>query len=128
VIHSTVQVELGNLQQLKAPAFFDESRAFDPTASSYREHGYNKMSENKWRLALDILQLGVGAMMIDPDIAMLRNPLPYLVSVRMLIKMDHNNLRIIKIVQETLPSCDFTTMMECVSNDPSISGRHVSLT
>jgi hypothetical protein len=61
-----------------------------------RENAYNAMAENKWGLALDVLKVGVNAFMIDPDVAMLRNPLPYM---------------------ETLPECDMYTMMEGDSID-----------
>lgn len=90
--------ELENVKALGAPVLRETRKQYDSAPSSYRQGGYNLMTMNKWGVTRDILAMGVNAFMVDPDIAMLRNPLPYF---------------------ETLPTCDYITMME----GDSIDGR-----
>lgn len=53
---------------------------FSANGSSFGGAGYYAMSKYKWRATLDLLREGIDVLMTDPDIVLLRNPLPYIVS------------------------------------------------
>ena len=53
---------------------------FSSNGSSFGGLGYKTMSLYKWRAAYTLLKEGIDVLMTDPDVVMLRNPLPYIVS------------------------------------------------
>jgi Nucleotide-diphospho-sugar transferase len=69
--------------------------AFSPDASEFRQKSYNQMALAKWRLALKFLELGVDVFVLDPDLVILRNPVPYFA---------------------TLPPCDMTFQIDSFAN------------
>jgi Nucleotide-diphospho-sugar transferase len=75
------------------PIFVDEAAhgKFKAGGSEYGKSDYGDMSAFKWQLAKRIVDAGVGALMSDPDIVVLRNPLPYI---------------------STLPSCDIYIQLD----------------
>ena len=53
---------------------------FSANGSSFGGAGYYAMSKYKWHATLALLREGIDVLMTDPDIVLLRNPLPYIVS------------------------------------------------
>lgn len=53
---------------------------FSANGSSFGGAGYYAMSKYKWHATLELLRDGIDVLMTDPDIVLLRNPLPYIVS------------------------------------------------
>lgn len=65
--------------------------------SNFREKAYNEMALVKWDISIALLELGYDVLLLDPDLVLLRNPLPYF---------------------ETLGRCDISIQMDSLI-DPS---------
>lgn len=50
---------------------------FGAMRSDFREADYNRMAMVKWDVAIELLELGYDVLILDPDLAILRNPIPY---------------------------------------------------
>ena len=57
------------------------SGRFDGARSDFRQAKYNELSLVKWELSLELIKLGYDVLLLDPDLVILRNPLPYLETV-----------------------------------------------
>ena len=64
---------------------------FDGGRSNFREKDYNRMALVKWEITIQLLEMGYDVLLLDPDLALLRNPLPYF---------------------ETIADCDMTLQMD----------------
>lgn len=50
---------------------------FSPDRSDFREPEYNRMAMVKWDVSIQLLGLGYDVLLLDPDLVILRNPIPY---------------------------------------------------
>ena len=50
---------------------------FSGTRSDFSRGAYNSMALMKWNISLSLLDLGYDVLLLDPDLVILRNPLPY---------------------------------------------------
>ena len=74
------------------------SGRFTGARSDFRNAAYNAMSLFKWEFSVELLQRGYDVFMLDPDLAIKRNPLPYI---------------------ETLGDCDLYLSLDSVDYDPT---------
>ena len=68
---------------------------FPSDGAEFRQKAYNQMALVKWKLALEFLKLGVDVLVLDPDIVLLRNPIPYF---------------------DTIPPCDMSFQIDSFTN------------
>lgn len=89
---------------------------FFADGSSFGGRGYRAMSMYKWRATHALLKAGVDVLMSDPDIVILRNPLPYIVSdlcMRPTLYMRALAYRCNTLSsQATMPRCDLYTQLD----------------
>lgn len=81
-----------------ATVFEAAGPAYESNVSVFGGRAYNSMTEHKWRVAAAVLATGQHALMVDPDVALLRNPAQYL---------------------DAAPQCDLATMIEVNDGDAS---------
>lgn len=99
-----VPLDAGALARLRAygngTAYAGEalSGRFTGARSDFRNDAYNAMSLFKWEFSMKLLERGYDVFMLDPDLAIKRNPLPYI---------------------ETLGDCDFYLSLDSVDYDPT---------
>ena len=74
------------------------SGRFSGSRSDFRQGGYSAMSQYKWEFTLKLLEIGYDVLVLDPDLVLKRNPLPYF---------------------ETLGDCDIFSSLDAVDMEPS---------
>ena len=99
-----VPLDEGAVSRLRASgngsayAGVSKSGRFVGHRSDFRNREYNSMSLFKWEFSLQLLERGYDVFMLDPDLVIKRNPLPYI---------------------ETLGDCDFYSSLDSVDFEPT---------
>ena len=102
-----------DLLRRKVPNVVRDERAwsmFSANGSSFGGAGYYAMSKYKWQATRALLHEGFDVLMSDPDIVLLRNPLPYFVRLLVcaFVALSQPTLRL----QTTMAPCDMYIQLD----------------